>query len=133
MRGYAETAENVAVYVGLDGASPAQAQITLPRTGTWSWSNGTDGAVVAITVPAPGEHTLNLWMADSGFALDRLVLTLNANYAPEYAAGYWRNQSIYQIITDRFFDGNSSNNNFYGSADGSVGNKTHGGDWAGVE
>ncbi len=133
LRGYAETAENVAVYVGLDGASPAQAQITLPRTGTWSWSNGTDGAVVAITVPAPGEHTLNLWMADSGFALDRLVLTLNANYAPEYAAGYWRNQSIYQIITDRFFDGDPSNNNFYGGADGSAGNKTHGGDWAGVE
>ena len=133
LRGYAETAENLAVYVGLNGASPTPAQITLPRTGTWSWSNGAAGAVVAVTVPSAGTHTLNLWMADSGFALDRLVLTLNENYAPEYSAGYWRNQSIYQIITDRFFDGNSSNNNFYGGAEPATGNKTHGGDWSGVE
>ena len=133
LRGYAETAENMAVYVGLNGASPTPAQITLPRTGTWSWSNGTGGAVVAITVPSAGTHTLNLWMADSGFALDRIVLTLNENYAPEYSAGYWRNQSIYQIITDRFFDGNPSNNNFYGGAEPATGNKTHGGDWSGVE
>ncbi len=133
LRGYAETAENVAVYVGLNGSSPSPAQITLPRTGTWSWSNGDAGARVAITVPSAGTHTLNLWMADSGFALDRLVLTLNENYAPEYSAGYWRNQSIYQIITDRFFDGDPSNNNVYGGAAPSVGNRTHGGDWSGVE
>jgi hypothetical protein len=133
LRGYAETEENLAVYVGLDGASPAAARLALPRTGTWSWSNGADGAVVAVTVPSAGTHTLNLWMADSGFALDRLVLTLNANYAPEYSAGYWRNQSIYQIITDRFFDGDPSNNNVYGGASPSTGNKTHGGDWSGVE
>ena len=133
LRGYAETAENLAVYVGLNGTSPTPAQITLPRTGTWSWSNGTAGAVVSVTVPTAGTHTLNLWMADSGLALDRLVLTLNANYAPEYSAGYWRNQSIYQIITDRFFDGDPSNNNVYGGASPSTGNRTHGGDWSGVE
>jgi len=133
LRGYAETAENLSVYVGLDNGSPAPAQLTLPRTGTWAWSNGNGDVAVAVMVPSAGEHTLNVWMSDAGFALDRLVLTLNANYSPEYAPGYWRNQSIYQIITDRFFDGDPSNNNFYGGASPSTGNKTHGGDWSGVE
>lgn len=132
LRGYAETSENLSVYVGLNGSSPVAAQVTLPRTGTWSWSGGTAGVAVAVTVPSPGTHTLNLWMGDAGFAIDRIILTLNAGYSPEFSAGFWRNQNIYQIITDRFFDGDPSNNNIYGSASPSTGNRTHGGDWKGV-
>src|SRR5215510_9819830 len=46
---------------------------------------------------------------------------------------FWQAQSIYQIVTDRFFDGDSSNNiadgNYNPSGTGSV----HGGDFRGVE
>ncbi len=45
----------------------------------------------------------------------------------------WRDQSIYQIMTDRFFDGDPSNNTVEGNYDPSDGYKIHGGDWAGIE
>lgn len=48
---------------------------------------------------------------------------------------FWQRQSIYQIITDRFFDGDSSNNNADGNYDptGHQGTSVHGGDFKGVE
>lgn len=111
LRGYADTTETVSVYVGLDGAGPA-AQIDLPKTGAWSWSNTAAGssAPVTVTVGTAGAHTLNVWMRDAGFVLDKIVLSRNPNFSPEYSADFWRNQSIYQIVTDRFFDGDPGNN-----------------------
>jgi alpha-amylase len=47
--------------------------------------------------------------------------------------GYWQAQSIYQIITDRFFDGDSSNNNAEGNYNASGTTSVHGGDFKGVE
>ncbi|HTR41676.1 MAG TPA: alpha-amylase family glycosyl hydrolase [Pseudomonadales bacterium] len=45
---------------------------------------------------------------------------------------YWQAQSIYQIVTDRFYDGNTNNNNVEGTY--APGNPTgvHGGDFAGL-
>ncbi len=56
-------------------------------------------------------------------------------HAQTNASDLWRNQSIYQIITDRFFDGDPSNNNADGNYDpkGSRGNSVHGGDFKGIE
>jgi glycosidase len=47
----------------------------------------------------------------------------------------WQRQSIYQIITDRFFDGDPANNNADGNYDpsGHRGTSVHGGDFKGVE
>lgn len=45
----------------------------------------------------------------------------------------WRDQSVYQIVTDRFFNGDPSNDaaeGFFNPADGA---QNHGGDWAGIE
>jgi alpha-amylase len=133
LRGYAETQDNARVYVGLNGASPQR--LDLPQSGVWSWSNTAAASTqpVTIRVDAPGPQTFNVWMGDSGFRLDRILLTRNPNYSPDFRADFWRNQSIYQIITDRFFDGDPSNNNVWGSADPTVGNKTHGGDFKGIE
>ena len=46
---------------------------------------------------------------------------------------FWRAQSIYQIITDRFYDGDTNNNNTEGTY--APGNPTgvHGGDFEGIE
>jgi alpha-amylase len=48
---------------------------------------------------------------------------------------FWQAQSIYQIITDRFFDGDSSNNNLDGNYNpaSSSGSSVHGGDFKGIE
>ncbi len=48
---------------------------------------------------------------------------------------FWQRQNIYQIITDRFYDGDPSNNNADGNYDpaGSGGRSVHGGDFKGVE
>jgi glycosidase len=47
--------------------------------------------------------------------------------------GFWQAQSIYQIITDRFFDGDSSNNNAEGNYNASSSGSVHGGDFKGIE
>src|SRR5580700_8490891 len=47
----------------------------------------------------------------------------------------WQRQSIYQVITDRFYDGDASNNNADGNYDpaGHRGTSVHGGDFKGLE
>ena len=46
---------------------------------------------------------------------------------------FWQGQSIYQIITDRFFDGDASNNNAEGNYNASGTTSVHGGDFKGIE
>src|ERR1043166_931651 len=60
-----------------------------------------------------------------------LAQPARADQTPEF----WQSQSIYQIITDRFFDGDASNNNADGNYNpsGSTGTSVHGGDFKGIE
>ncbi|MFN8586884.1 MAG: alpha-amylase family glycosyl hydrolase [Candidatus Eisenbacteria bacterium] len=44
----------------------------------------------------------------------------------------WRDQVIYQVITDRFANGNTANDNAEGSYNPSDGARTHGGDFVGL-
>jgi glycosidase len=46
---------------------------------------------------------------------------------------YWQAQSIYQIVTDRFYDGNTNNDNIEGTYSPSNPTGVHGGDFAGLE
>jgi glycosidase len=46
---------------------------------------------------------------------------------------FWQQQSIYQIITDRFFDGDPSNDNADGNFDPARTTSVHGGDFKGIE
>jgi len=46
---------------------------------------------------------------------------------------FWQSQSIYQVITDRFFDGDASNNNADGNFNASGTTSVHGGDFKGLE
>src|ERR1035437_4394287 len=47
--------------------------------------------------------------------------------------GFWQAQSIYQIMTDRFFDGDTTNNNADGNYAPASSGSVHGGDFLGVE
>jgi glycosidase len=46
---------------------------------------------------------------------------------------FWRTQSIYQIITDRFYDGDTNNDNTEGTYDPSNPRGVHGGDFKGIQ
>ncbi|MFZ0826679.1 MAG: alpha-amylase family glycosyl hydrolase [Verrucomicrobiia bacterium] len=56
-----------------------------------------------------------------------------ATVSPAQSNNFWRTQSLYQIVTDRFFDGNPANNNAEGTYAPSNPTGVHGGDFAGIE
>src|SRR5215471_7862173 len=65
-----------------------------------------------------------------------VVLLISAGAFGQSASnGFWQAQSIYQIITDRFYDGDPSNNNAEGNYNpsGNTGTSVHGGDFKGIE
>ena len=47
--------------------------------------------------------------------------------------GVWQSQSIYQIMTDRFYDGDPSNDNAEGNYNPADSGSVHGGDFKGIE
>ena len=61
------------------------------------------------------------------------VLGLVATDTPAQSNNFWRTQNIYQIVTDRFYDGNPANNNAEGTYAPGHPTGVHGGDFAGVE
>ena len=50
---------------------------------SYGWSKNTlDGAVATIHVTSTGVHTINLFMREDGFVVDKVLLTTNANFTP---------------------------------------------------
>jgi glycosidase len=63
-----------------------------------------------------------------------LILSPDAFGQPSFATNApWQAQSIYQVITDRFFDGDPANNNAEGNYAPRRPNGVHGGDFKGLE
>ncbi|MBW8864824.1 MAG: hypothetical protein JF609_07860, partial [Verrucomicrobia bacterium] len=56
-------------------------------------------------------------------------------HAQSGANEFWQHQSIYQIVTDRFLNGDPSNDNADANFDpaGHSGTSVHGGDFKGIE
>ena len=135
LRGFAETADDAAVCVGINGIAASQPVLNVKTLNSWSWTNSgpSSGTPVSIQVPSAGNHQIHIWMHDPGFRLDRILLTQNPNYTPELSADFWRNQNIYQIITDRFFNGDSGNDNLSPNFNPTNGGQAHGGDFRGAE
>jgi cysteine-rich repeat protein len=64
------------VHVGLDGQLPASSDRISGFTTSWGWRQSTlDGVAATITVGTPGLHSINVWVREDGFRLDKLVLT----------------------------------------------------------
>ncbi|MDQ8186653.1 putative Ig domain-containing protein [Pelagicoccus sp. SDUM812002] len=73
------------LHIGLNNEQVTGAGgITGFTEGSNGWGNSETGssARVAITVTEPGEHTINIWAREDGVAIDKLVLTTDANYSP---------------------------------------------------
>lgn len=136
IRGYAGDSASAGVYVGLNGTSPTNARINIQQFNSWAWANmaAGSGTPVSINIPSAGSYTLNLWMRDAWLDIDRILLTRNPNFSATPDTNFWRNQNIYQIITDRFYNGDTTNDvaslpNF----NASNGSQAHGGDFKGIE
>ena len=71
------------VHVGLDGKAVASADKITGFEQNFSWKQGTmDGPDAQLTVETTGTHTVNVWMREDGFSLDKLILTLDASFVP---------------------------------------------------
>src|SRR3989344_5570419 len=86
LRGYGggSAGENDSVHVGLDGAEVSAAdKITTNTQNAWVWAGDTmddsDASPDAtVTIPTPGTHTVNVWMRENDFRLDKIYLTTSA-------------------------------------------------------
>lgn len=76
------------------------------------------------------------------FALTRLLACavlvalgggLSSARAQSASNNFWQSQNIYQLMTDRFFDGDPANNNASGSYAPASSGAVHGGDFKGIE
>ncbi len=71
------------VHVGLNGKAQRSAK-DMGNFGTdFAWLKSTmSGAVARIDVPSAGQHTLNVWMREDGFAFDKLALSPDPKFVP---------------------------------------------------
>ncbi len=86
VRGLADSGDEDSVHVGLNGVAPPSAQHVHPFEPfkQWIWTNtNRDGARVTLEVNRPGVHTVNVWMREDGFLLDRLLLARDPAYKPD--------------------------------------------------
>jgi hypothetical protein len=84
VRGYATGVGNDSVRVAIDDTGYETAStIQLPSHNNWVWSNHTtDGRISTLDIDPAGIHTLNIWMHEDGFRLDKIVLTDQPDYVP---------------------------------------------------
>ena len=84
VRGHAATTLDDALHAGLDGTAPASSdKIKLTTTGVWNWTKtDTTAVIVSLVIPSAGLHTINVWMNEDGFKLDRIILTTSATFTP---------------------------------------------------
>ena len=82
-RGMGATAADDSYHAGLDGTALTSSDRIQGFGTAWTWSRSTmDGPVATFTVGTAGVHTVNVWMREDGFVIDKLVVTSNANYVP---------------------------------------------------
>ena len=71
------------VHIGLNGKAVGSAKRISGFSSTWSWHKGTmDGSRARLKVTSKGVHTVNVWMREDGFTLDRVVLTTDKTFDP---------------------------------------------------
>jgi glucose/arabinose dehydrogenase len=83
IRGIGANGNDDSVHAGLDGAASTSSDRISSFGTAWTWSKATmDGVSATVSVASTGVHTINLWMREDGFVVDKIVLTTNASYVP---------------------------------------------------
>lgn len=78
--------EDDSCHIGIDGQEGSDAE-NISASGsdnTWSWSNErrSDLGQAKLEVTSTGVHTVNVWMREDGFRLDKINLTTDGSYSP---------------------------------------------------
>ncbi|MEW8014943.1 MAG: hypothetical protein AB2807_09215, partial [Candidatus Sedimenticola endophacoides] len=81
VRGMAFSGHSNSVHAGINGRGVKTAKYIrgFKPFNEWVWANKWRKR---IKVPSAGYHTVNLWMRESGFVVDKLILTKDKNFAP---------------------------------------------------
>ncbi len=85
IRGYGGSGGDDSLHAGIDGQGLSSAdRITgCGWSGAgWIWCNSTSDGPRATLYSTLGLHTLNLWMREDGFRVDRVLLTTDAGFTP---------------------------------------------------
>jgi len=83
IRGFGAGTADRTLHAGIDGSGPSSADRISGFTGSLAWSKSTlDGAVATINVTSAGVHTIQLWMREDGFRVDKILLTTNTGFTP---------------------------------------------------
>jgi hypothetical protein len=83
VRGYGPGTADRTCHAGIDGSGPSTSDRISGFTTTLSWRKSTlDGPVATIRVATAGKHTINLWLRDDGFRVDKILLTTSSSYTP---------------------------------------------------
>lgn len=88
IRGLGSNLGNDSVHVGLDGIDLLSSRrVDDFVIGSFDWSGDIQVAPgqlqrATIEIPAAGDYTLNIWMREDGFRVDRLLLTTDPSFTP---------------------------------------------------
>ena len=82
VRGLGASGNDDSCHAGLDGVAVSTADRITGFGTNWTWSDSTaDGPLATVVVSNTGLHTLNIWMREDGFVLDKITITTNG-YTP---------------------------------------------------
>jgi hypothetical protein len=83
VRGLGPGSGDRTLHAGIDGTGPSSSDRMSGFSSSLSWKKSTlDGAVATINVTTAGVHTINLWMREDGFRVDKILLTTSSSYTP---------------------------------------------------
>jgi len=86
IRGIGLSANDDSIHAGIDGTGPATSDRITGFGTSLGWSKNTiDNVVATINVTTAGTHTLNLWMREDGFQVDKILLTTSTSFTPSGA------------------------------------------------
>ena len=78
-----DTGSSDSAHAGLDGAAIASSDRLSSFVAGFSWRKSTmDGPVATFSVSSTGLHTVNVWMREDGFVVDKVLLTTDAGFTP---------------------------------------------------
>src|SRR5574340_667092 len=85
VRGYSTGPADDSVNVGIDGNPVSTGwRLSMFPANAWGWSSSVMDNVgrTTVSVSSAGVHTINVWMREDGFSIDKLVLSTDPNFTP---------------------------------------------------
>jgi regulation of enolase protein 1 (concanavalin A-like superfamily) len=82
VRAWGATGNDDSCHVGLDGKEVTTGEWMSGWSNLYVWSSNATNGRARFEIPAPGVHTLNIWVREDGLIVDKIVVTTNVDYVP---------------------------------------------------